>query len=160
MSPVRSRSTRFSRGPRRRVTWIESSGTLTGITAGTNVVSNLVSGATYIGATIVRTHLEVQMVYAAVGDIHQLGLIVGRDTDSGFNIPDPLSDPQLDWALNKTYYATTEGATVNTNQVQHIDLKSRRKLRQIGDVYVLCLHNATTATVVYRYSCRTLIMLA
>lgn len=160
--PPRPRRTFRSTRPLRRRVWVNASGVNAGVAVAATSVNSLVSGSTYPGSTVVRTHIELQWPAVVAADFTQLGIIVGRDTDPVNNIPAPVQDPLLDWALNKTLYANSmgSGATIVTTNIEHIDLKSKRKLTDQGDLWLLCLQNENAAAATYRWSARTLILLA
>jgi len=114
-----------------------------------------------IGCTVMRTIVQIQVPYVVAADFSVIGLIVGRDTDPGFNIPDPVAEDELLWAWNEVYYASSEGAgaTVNTLTTQTIDTRAMRKLRAVQDCYLLAVHNGNAAAATYRWTARILLAL-
>jgi len=144
---------------RRRLVWVSASGTFASVPIVTTRSVALVLASAFPGSTVMRTHIEMAMSAAAAGDFWQVGIIVGRDTDPGFNIPDPVADPGLPWALNQTFYAVSDGATIRTHNTHTIDLKSKRMFRQPGEAWVLCVSNNALAAQTLNWSARTLIAL-
>ena len=168
--PARSRRA-FSRSvgsSRRRRLWVQTGGTITALASGSASVNGLVTGGVVLGtvpnvpgATVVRTIVQIQVPYVVASDFTVIGLIVGRESDPGFNIPDPVTENTLPWAWNEVYYANSEGAgaAVNTLRTMTIDTRSKRRIPQGDSAYLLCVHNGNAAAATYRWTARVLTLL-
>ena len=129
-----------------------------------DLLANLeTAGSSVLGATIMRTHS-----YIAVSDLWAsatIGLTVGYIVDTAPTVTnlDPTTAFGDDWMLLRTLapsYATQ--ATTNNTILfygQEIDLRSKRKVEEIGEKYFLCFANQGSASVTLGAFTRTLIAL-
>jgi hypothetical protein len=112
------------------------------------------AGASTLGCTIVRTHLRIfPDLSATAGEYWQFGLIIGRDTDVGTANPNVNAEPELDWMYDNIVapFAETDWFEV--------DLRSKRKMTQMGQRYILNFYNSGAASHTFRWFARTLVAL-
>ncbi len=153
MPPRYRRPTRTLRGGRRRKLVWATTNTSFSLAAGANTTIDLlagfeIAGASKLGVTVMRTHLRLNWTYGAAADNVVVGLSVVRDSDIGTTRVNPNSDPELDWMLWEAIYADSmgAGATINTIVNLVFDVRSRRKVEELGQTYGLSLTNANAAT--------------
>ena len=164
--PARHRRTSpVRRGGRRQLVWALDDINLA-IPAGglTNLdlLSQLeVAGSSVLGATVMRTHLVIQHSFAAATDNLTFGLIIGRKADLGAGLgPNPVSAPGDDWMWLGRVPATASGAAIDVARVVEIDSRSKRKMQELQQAYLLQLFNGNAAISNTRIYCRTLVALA
>jgi hypothetical protein len=112
--------------------------------------------------TVLRTHVSASLPFSSTTAGHVIGFIVGRTDDVGVGSlrpPSPLNDPELEWALNTKVFASASGATADAVRNWTFDLRSKRKLEQPGQRYLLCVHNSDTVAATYSFYMRTLVAL-
>jgi len=138
----------------------------TGAKVNLDLLGNLkVAGSSVLGCTVMRTHAKLAISEASA-DTGQ-GFNVGFIVDDAVNVTnvDPSTAFGNDWMLLTTVSpATTKyGKTYisGTNLVwgDEIDLRSKRKIEEIGEDYLLCLENAGSGTASYSTFVRTLLAL-
>jgi hypothetical protein len=109
-----------------------------------------------------RTHvlLHVQN-WALVADAMVWGLLVCRAADIGLNVVGQASANvhDLDWAISTALFPQSSGAAVSVAQTYPYDVKSRRKVQEMGQRYALCVSNNSAAAKTYDIFARTLIAL-
>jgi hypothetical protein len=151
-----------SRGPvraqRRERIWVEND-RLDTIAAGAALNLDLCAATNEDAFTIIRTIIRIQVQnWAAVADLLAFGLLVGRAVDIG-STPVLASMPGLDWSWKGSIEPTFSGATVNAGSSYDVDSKSRRKVRELDERYLLCYTNGSAASKNVLTRARTLIML-
>ena len=111
------------------------------------------AGASTLGCTVMRTHIRMQIQWAAaqaLSDSIRIGVIVDRDTDVGAGSgPNPSTEPELDWAyLTRMYYGPNDGQAVTVQVLREweLDLKAKRKVGEQGQRWSLVLMSAAGAT--------------
>ena len=143
---------RRSYGPsrtRRRLTWATVDQSLTlAAGAGSNVdllaLLN-VAGSNIIGLTVMRTHLELGITTTvSVGDRLRVGLAIGKASDLGPIAAGDLTpaDPGLEWQLWRHETASPTFSEDGSNNNLRYDVKSRRRIRQLNDRYILSTLNS------------------
>jgi hypothetical protein len=124
-----------------------------------------VAGSSLLGATVMRTH--VRIMQSSIGgqastDLYRVGIIVGRTSDVGINVAgqqDP-SNPELDWRYLDRWTPTSSGAAVDTTQnLPLIDLRSKAKVGELNQAYILALAHSAAAARLFQIWARTLIAL-
>ena len=152
------------RGQRRKLDWATFDTTIP-VPAGppTNSTVDLLNqfelaGASKLGVTIMRTHLQLQLPYAVAGR-WEVGLSVVRVTDIGTTRVNPNADNDLDWALFNCFYESYSGATIDARRDVTIDLRAKRKCQEMGQTWGLSLWNSTAAAQTVSAFCRTLVAL-
>jgi hypothetical protein len=134
---------------RRKLVWATSNSGQVATAAGIVWVSDLltafhVGGASTLGATVMRTHMTLQLnPYVALGDSFTIGIIVGRLSDVAARLPSPAADPEVDWMLLRQGKATYSGAAIDATREIEIDLRAKRKLQELDQTLLLCVLNGT-----------------
>ena len=146
------RSGALSRPQRRKLVWATTNQSVT-IASGAHTTIDLgasleVAGASTLGVTIMRTHIQWAMSnWATVGDALIYGLIVVRDTDIGAgNGPNPNADPEVDWMLLTQITPVSSGAAVSAADRWTTDNRSKRKMEEMGQKYGLAITNTSAAS--------------
>src|SRR5258707_2950004 len=112
-----------------------------------NLLATLqVAGSSTLASTVMRTHLRIMVtgVTANQDTLQRVGLIVGRLSDVGINVAgqqDP-SNPELDWLILDRRPWEASGAATDRAQDWGYDVKSRRRVGELYQTYLLCLSNA------------------
>jgi len=123
-----------------------------------NMLANLqVAGASTLGVTVMRTHVALGLLWGAVTDNWDIGLIVGRLEDVGTAQLDPNANPGEDWMLNTQVFPHSSGATVDAASMYTIDNRSKRKVEELDQTYLIAIHNATAASHAVQIYARTLV---
>jgi hypothetical protein len=120
------------------------------------------AGTSKVGTTIMRTHMRVQVPFTLATERYEVGLLVGRTSpDVGNTVnPSPNSNNNLDWLLLDTIFPTFSGATVDANREFTIDVRSKRKMEEMGSTYIFCLwHSIAAVTSGVSIFARTLVAL-
>jgi len=164
--PARNRRSSFGHRPqRRKLVWSVFDGLVGAVPAGdaqgVNLLTQLnVAGASRLGATVMRTHLRIQVPYTANTEFHTLGLVVGRPSDIAVpTAADPANVPELDWMWLERLFPHSSGATVDANRTYTVDSHARRKLEELDQTYILSLSNGAAGAITYAVYCRTLLAL-
>jgi hypothetical protein len=118
-------------------------------------------GLMRVGMTAVRVHLQVTPGSApALNDAITFGIIVGRVSDLG----DPtaagqvtVAQQELQWAFLKRFTANPTLESGGSNTIE-IDLRSKRRIHGINDVFMISLRNNFVATTNIRVFARTLFL--
>ena len=146
------------RGQPREKVWVELD-RLDTIGAGAALNVDLAAATNEDAFTVIRTIIRIQVQnWAAVADLLAFGLLVGRAVDIG-STPVLASMPGLDWSWKGSVEPTFSGATVNAGTSYDVDSKSRRKVRELDERYLLCYNNGSAASKNVLTRARTLIML-
>jgi hypothetical protein len=95
--------------------------------------------------------------WATVADIINVGTVKGRAADIG-STPLLATMPGLDWSFKTTIFPTSNGAAVNVLATYHWDLKSKRKIQEVDERYLVCFSNGSAAAKTFQWASRTLIM--
>jgi hypothetical protein len=153
------------RAERRKLVWgttDQSVNIPAGQISNTNLLAALsVAGSSLLGVTVMRTHCRIMQLAAVAGTTTRVGFIIGRTSDVGINIAgqqDP-SNPELDWMLLDRRTQDTNGAATNATQNWVYDLKSKRKMQELNQAYILAITNTTAAAVTYQLWARVLVAL-
>ena len=96
------------------------------------------AGVSKLGATVMRTHLRM-LVPTAVVSAMEYAIGVQPITTVGTQLPNPNADNDLDWMIFERRWPEWSGATVNANFEVVVDLKSRRRVEEMGQTLVLAL---------------------
>ena len=118
------------------------------------------AGVSHLGITIMRTHLRMQLTNITVpADAVPFGLVVGTAADIPTR-PDPNAE-FIDWMWQDRYMAfEVAGADVAHNPVVTIDSRSKRRMQEIDQRYLVCVKNLTaSAAFAPRIYARTLVAL-
>jgi hypothetical protein len=95
-------------------------------------------------------------------DLLRVGVLVGRVSDIGINVAgqqDP-SNPELDWRYLDRYTPTSSGAALDqTQNWPLIDLRSRAKVGELNQAYILAMSHSGAAARIVQVWARTLIAL-
>jgi len=153
--------TRTRGAARRKLVWDTVDGTVAGLAAATTTSVQLNPSllANLPGFTLTRVHLRISIPYVAVTDATRIGIIVGRTSDIGTVRPDPNTENELDWMYLTNYFATASGAAVDTQREIVIDVRSRRKMDEVGMTPLLVIRNGNAAAATYRFHGRVLFAL-
>jgi len=155
----------YPRSPKRVRTWYTQTSVTSSLavaaTANVDMLS-LAVGTPTVGMTVIRTHLIITpLATPALGDRIIYGLIIGRVQDIADPATAGLTTPvstELDWMLWSAAQAAPTFSPGGANQIV-IDNKSKRRLSELSDRYMLSILNNQAAAQVYRIDARTLVML-
>jgi hypothetical protein len=120
------------------------------------------AGASTLGVTIMRTHMTFSYHSTQATGLADwnVGLLVGRDSDvttpAGTN---PVVETELDWMLLTAEFSKWNGGTENTFTQGSYDVRSKRKMEEMQQRYMLCLYNTGAAGAQWTYFARTLVAL-
>jgi len=133
-----------------------------GATANVDLLADFV-GIPTIGMTVVRTHLLlVPLGTVALNDRVVFGIIAARLTDiadpAGAGLTTPLLT-DLDWRLWESRTAAPTYNLMGSTNIIDVDLKSKTRLHEKNDRYMLSILNNATVATTFRVSCRTLTLL-
>jgi hypothetical protein len=174
--PARHRRSPVFRGAnRRKLEWADFS--LDSTTGVGNVTwvdllaqFNVLPGASSAGATVARTHIYVAITTAVVnGDGISFLLRVDdiNETAAGpgvpvvtAHIPSGTETPHADWMLFDQRDAHPGYSFTGPNNLLVFDIRSKRRLKEMGDTLLFGLENRdATATVGWHIHARTLLMM-
>ena len=163
--PTRHRSAtgQVRRQARRKLVWCETNQVVTIAAAAFSNLNLLaqfsVAGASTLGITTMRTIVRIQVEnWAAVGDDIQAGLLVGRLADVGV-ATNLAATPELDWAYHTELFPSASGAAISVAQVFDWDVRAKRKVQELDQVYLLCMANGSAASKTMQVFVRTLVAL-
>jgi len=125
-----------------------------------DLLANLrVAGASVLGATVVRTRgvFQPDNTGRAVSAQLDWGILVGRLTDIG-GVVDLADDVGQDWAFTRNQWCVSSGGVIG-QEFYDIDLRSKRKIQELDQTWLLCLKNRAGAAMTVRYFFRTLVAL-
>ena len=124
-----------------------------------------VAGSNTVGLTVMRTLVLIHTQNnAAVGDKLRAGLIIDDKNQVGTTV-DMASNANLDWYFWTVFYAVNSGsAAVNAAEVwpssgMPFDIRARRLSRDMGRTSMLCLTNASAASLTVDVFVRQLVAL-
>jgi hypothetical protein len=98
--------------------------------------------------TVMRTHIRLNVRdWANVVDQFTFGLIIGRTADIGVANVNGVNGAasELDWMLYDQMFPTASGAAVDVVSDHVIDNRSKRKMDELGQRYLLSLTNNSAA---------------
>lgn len=155
---------------RRKLVWADSAGSalVIGNSPGTNLDllgTYRTAGGSTQGITVIRTHLTCNMLVATAGIGSNEGLTVGIIVDdaSATSVTLNTTKPNLDWMLDKTFYATAQQSAIvsGTNLFSgfEIDLRSKRKCQELQQTLWLCMLSNTVNSMTVSFHARTLLAL-
>jgi len=158
-----TRSSHQVRGPRRKLVWCELNQTLTlaaGHTSNLNMLTQFsVAGASTLGVTVMRTILNIQVAtFVAAADYLEWGLVVGRLADVG-TVTALAGTPELDWSYHDILFPGSSGPDVNVSERFRYDVRSKRKVQELDQVYLWAFLNGSAGTQVLQLFSRTLVAL-
>jgi hypothetical protein len=96
---------------------------------------------------------------AATTDQIRLGLAIGRVSDVGAAGKLDPADPELDWMFLTRFVPTASGAAVDATQHWVFDLKSKRKLGELNQAYILAMSHNAAAARLFNVFARSLVMI-
>ena len=156
------------RRQRRKLVWstIDQSVTMAaGVGSNVNLLASLsVAGASLLGITVMRTHLDLWRTgqVSALGDGLRLGLIIDRVAAVGAGPPAgavTAADPEADWMLwRHEFAAPTFGPSGGSNYLTY-DVKAKRRMQELDQAYLLCLFNAAGGSQTWSIAGRILVAL-
>jgi hypothetical protein len=153
---------------RRKLVWstLDQSVTMAaGLGSNLNLLASLsVAGASLLGVTIMRTHLDLWRTGQAsvLADSLRLGLIVDRVAAVGAGPPAgavTAADPEADWMLWRHEFAAPTFGYSGGSNVLTYDNRSKRKMQELDQAYLLCLTNAAGGAQTWSISARILVAL-
>jgi hypothetical protein len=163
------------RPQRRKLVWATSSVIRRIVGAGTttdpiDLLANLeVAGSSVLGATVMRTHTNLFATFGIAAT--QPGFYVGYLVDSapapGANLINPGAQFGLDWMWlnllgpgNAVSAVPLPPTTPTVTELGfNIDIRSKRRIEELGEKYFLTLHNPDTTGVTISAFTRTLVAL-
>ena len=144
---------------RRRTAWATSQNTPNSLAAGTKTSQDLLSGfevagASTLGITVGRTHTRLFASFSTTdtGPGFYAGWIRLTAALAGANVPDPANTTQQedDWSLISLYGPGNSISTTISGTSElcgwDIDIRSKRKLTQMGDKYFFVISNVGSAS--------------
>ena len=153
---LRTSSRRAGVTTRRRTAWADQRTAFT-VGTGTLVIEDLLAGWTAAGGslegvTIGRVHLNWAPV-SGVGTTTsnpfvEWGLYVDDKSETNVTIDNPSGSPYSDWLINRTDYvafSTTQPAWINGPGSAQVDIRSKRKLDNIGDSLFVAINSTEPA---------------
>jgi hypothetical protein len=133
--PVRRSSRPAVRSHRRKLVWCNFQFSDSAIVTTVNTIHDMLTdfeaaGATHLGCTIMRIHMQLSFSPGAVGDHGEIGIAVGRkgDTISTLSV---AVNPEMDWMLYRWVWPASSGGTVDAVNPFEIDLRAKRKLDEL-----------------------------
>ena len=117
------------------------------------------AGVSKLGGTVTRTHVQFQFPTAVTQD-WEFAIGVNPITTVGTLLPNPNGDNDLDWMLYRKVPITYSGATVDAQVPLEVDLKSRRKVSEMGQTLTLNLWASAVSAGTVKVFARTLVALA
>jgi hypothetical protein len=178
--PPRTRRLAYARGrpgmPRRRTIWIRTESGQQTLASATQTGFDLltagrIAGIGLVGCTVLRTHCSANFrtLDTDTRPSVTLGFIVYDQVQwQPATIPAVLTEFNLDWSLRHyltpgtSPSAVLDPANAPTGTIwgRDYDIRSRRRIHEIGDTYLLMLYNNGSATVTYSLSTAVLVALA
>ena len=144
---------------RRRTVWARSFPSSQGVTSGSKIAIDLLlgleaGGASTLGITVARTHLDirVQGLTTDTNPLLDMGIIRVTSEALATQFPDPGNATQQndDWSLlrelqpGNSINSYVEGSNLFCGFT--IDLKSKRKVTQMNEKYLIVYSNTGLAT--------------
>jgi hypothetical protein len=161
--------------PRRKLEWADftlDGSTSVGAVTWVDVLSQYtaIPGASRAGATVARTHIYIAVTSAVVNgdgislllrvdDINEVVASPGVAVTTA-HIPSGTETPEADWMLFDQRDAHPGYSLYGPNNLWAYDVKSKRRLKEIGDTLLFGFENRdATATVNWHVHIRTLLMM-
>jgi hypothetical protein len=124
------------------------------------------AGGIEMGITVVRTLVRVVPLTApALGDSVTLGCIIGRQQGAASDLADPTTagltttdQTLLHWGYLQHFTAAPTYTPGGSNVIE-FDLRSRRKISEIGDVWMISIKHGGAVASTYRIFARSLYLL-
>jgi len=159
--PRPRRTSSRPRSNRRQLVWATTNVTVAAVAANTvtgiDLTANLrTTGASVLGATIIRTHLRLGLIYATNADQYVTGLIICRDADVVPGI-DPFNNPGDDWMLWAVDPPTASGAAIDVFRTVEYDIRAKRRMQELEQRYAIFVGNRTSAAHNIAVSARVLV---
>ena len=131
------------RGQRRKLTWATFDQSVAFPAGGQVKIVDLLSqlelaGVSKLGVTVMRIHGRMLVPTATVSQI-EYAIGVNPITTVGTVLPNPNGDNDLDWMIFERRFASWSGATLDANFEVVVDIKSRRKVEEMGQTLTLNL---------------------
>ena len=123
------------------------------------------AGGALMGCTVIRTLIDlVWLINEAHTPADRLTLGLIKGTSAAADVADPVSEPFADWAYHRTLFSGMDHGLVaaDTAQVFHADVRSMRKIDEVGETWWLIYEGTalnTVATYDVTANVRTLIKL-
>lgn len=153
---------RRGRAPRRRLVWVDFLGQISSLAVGTfsnfdvlSAYAALPGSAPTGGSTVVRVHARTFVTSAvAAGDRLRTGWIVenssehtttGTAVGTAFGL-NPLDEPYVNWMQNRTWVGTPGYSLTSSNNVWEDDIRSKRKIPNMGDTLLYSVVHEVGAT--------------
>jgi len=126
-----------------------------------------VAGSSILGATIMRTHAVINVAWSTSDNDPNIvfGFIVSDVGVAGGNAQNPIVSAGwgVDWMLWKAFMPSQSPSVVTAGTSwlagTEIDLRSKRKVEELGDAYFFCCSNGGSAQVTVDVFARILIAL-
>ena len=155
------------RGQRRKLVWATQNEGFPAVAAGANKVIDLLTAfkakgnVSVLGSTVMRVHGTVRVAVSGGQEPWNMGILVGRTGDPAANRPDPTltADEDLDWMFTQKHFPTFSGGTVDGAMQWEVDIRSKRKLQELDQTLLLCLHSGAVGSVTPLIFFRTLLAL-
>jgi F420-0:gamma-glutamyl ligase-like protein len=168
MPPRRGRSSRSSGrfSGRRRPAWAELNQSVTlaaGAFSNLNVLADLdVAGSSILGVTTAFTSWSIQVTnWSAATDDIMFGFMLGRLSDVGVAAPAIAlaANPGLSWAWHEELQPVSDGAAIRVTDIYRGQTKSKRRVRQINETYILAFLNQSATSKTLEVFVRALVAL-
>jgi hypothetical protein len=152
----RTRQTPSRQMPRRRLVWSRTRSVFVGVGTSGDAVDLLTTfrsaaeyGAQPIGVTVTRVRGRIiltETTATATNDFFGLGLVVEDRNSTVAEVPKPFADDHVDWlAWMPLARVGQDGLTGSFNSWE-IDVRSQRKLDEVGQTLWLTMDAAVTST--------------
>ena len=162
--PRRVARIRGSAANRRRSAWATSATHNTAIAAAGGQVFDLLSTFTLasatasMGVTVTRTLLSIRWEPTNLADFTTWGIIMSN-VNQEFDDIHPNLNPSLSWAFLHESFPLASATTPDAARVEQFDLRSRRRLGNMENRYVLSVFNPAGTPRNVSFYCRTLVLL-
>ena len=150
-----------ARRPRRQLVWATRTLSSQAIAASGGLNVDLFSTFTQeVGNTIMRVILKLHVQnWAAEADSITYGLFAqGRASDVG-TTPVLASSPGFDWMWYSQLYPSAAGAAESVAEHYDLDIKSKRRMQEQDQRFLLCFVNNSAASKTVDIFARTLVAL-
>lgn len=166
--------------PRRKLVWARqtASGAPTTIATGQAAVFDLLAtfraangGAVPLGSTVTRVRIDMATEYVNINGLVgclTTGLIVDQALSAAnpsTEVPEPDSEPHADWMYWRSFFRLPagDGDLVGTasavNVTYEIDVRSQRKMEELGESLFWVVKNSTAASHLVQVSASVLLKL-
>jgi hypothetical protein len=141
------RSSVAVRRPRRKLIWCTTDQTVTlpGVAPFVSVVDLLaeleVAGTSKLGVTVVRQHHRLESAFNGA-QTFTYGIGCMRLTDVGGTQLQPLTNHDVDWMLLDRWQPSFSGAAADGQSYRAIDLRSKRRVDEMGQTLVLAMQGS------------------